>query len=83
VQDALLDTVKFWLDLGVDGYRLDTANFYFHDAELRSNPGRGAPDPDKPDPAVNPFNPYGWQWHLYDKSQPGKPGVPAAPARPA
>jgi alpha-glucosidase len=70
VQEALLDTVKFWLDLGVDGYRLDTANFYFHDTELRSNPGRGAPDPDKPDPAVNPFNPYGWQWHVYDKSRP-------------
>ena len=70
VQDALLTTVKFWLDLGVDGYRLDTANFYFHDAELRSNPGRGAPDPDKPDPAVTSFNPYAWQWHVYDKSRP-------------
>ena len=70
VQDAILATVRFWLDLGVDGYRLDTANFYFHDAELRSNPCRGAPDPNKPDPAVNPFNPYGWQRHLYDKSRP-------------
>ena len=70
VQDALLATVKFWLDLGVDGYRLDTANFYFHDAQLRNNPGRGAPDPDNPDPAVNPFNPYGRQWHVYDKSRP-------------
>lgn len=70
VQDALLATVKFWLDLGVDGYRLDTVNFYFHDIQLRDNPARGAPDPDKPDPAVNPFNPYGWQWHHYDKSRP-------------
>ena len=68
VQDALLASVKFWLDLGVDGYRLDTANFYFHDAELRDNPGRGRPRGD--DPAVNPFNPYGWQQHLHDKSQP-------------
>jgi alpha-glucosidase len=70
VQDALLDTVKFWLDLGVDGYRLDTVNFFFHDAQLRDNPGRGAPDPNNPDPAVNPFNPYGWQRHVYDKSRP-------------
>ena len=70
VQEALLATVKFWLELGVDGYRLDTVNFYFHDAQLRNNPARGAPDPDKPDPAVNPFNPYGWQWHRYDKSRP-------------
>lgn len=70
VQDALLATVKFWLDLGVDGYRLDTVNFFFHDAQLRDNPGRGAPDPNNPDPAVNPFNPYGWQRHVYDKSRP-------------
>lgn len=68
VQDALLATVKFWLDLGVDGYRLDTANFYFHDAELRSNPPRGRPDGS--DGAVPVANPYGWQWHVHDKSQP-------------
>jgi alpha-glucosidase len=68
VQEALLGTVKFWLDLGVDGYRLDTANFYFHDRQLRSNPPRGRPDGE--DPAVSEVNPYGWQWHKYDKSQP-------------
>ena len=68
VQDALLETVKFWLELGVDGYRLDTANFYFHDAELRDNPPRGRPTGD--DPAVTPVNPYAWQWHKYDKSRP-------------
>jgi len=68
VQDALLKSVKFWLDLGVDGYRLDTVNFYVHDAKLRSNPPRGKPTGD--DPAVSPVNPYAWQWHKYDKSQP-------------
>lgn len=68
VQQALLDDVKFWLDLGVDGYRLDTVNFYFHDRQLRSNPGRGQPRAD--DPAVDAVNPYGWQRHLHDKSQP-------------
>ena len=70
VQEALLETVKFWLDLGVDGYRLDTANFYFHDPLLRNNPGKGAPDTANPDPAANPFNPYAWQRHVHDKSQP-------------
>ncbi len=70
VQQALLDSVKFWLDLGVDGYRLDTANFYFHDQQLRDNPPRGEPARDNPDPAVNPFNPYAWQWHQFDKSRP-------------
>ena len=37
LEDAILATVKFWLDLGVDGYRLDTAPFYFHDQQLRDN----------------------------------------------
>ena len=68
VQEALLATVKFWLDLGVDGYRLDTANFYFHDALLRDNPPRGRPSGE--DPAVTAVNPYAWQWHRYDKSRP-------------
>lgn len=68
VQQAILDDVKFWLELGVDGYRLDTANFYFHDQQLRNNPARGRPDGE--DPAVNAVNPYGWQWHRFDKSQP-------------
>ncbi|WP_341891446.1 alpha-glucosidase family protein [Variovorax sp. YR752] len=68
VQEAVLDCVKFWLDFGVDGYRLDVVNFYFHDRKLRSNPARGAPDGS--DPAVPATNPYGWQWHRFDKSQP-------------
>ena len=68
VQDAVLAAVKFWLEFGVDGYRLDVVNFYFHDRQLRSNPARGAPDGS--DPAVPATNPYGWQWHRFDKSQP-------------
>ena len=68
VQAALLATVKFWLDRGVDGYRLDTSNFYFHDAQLRDNPARGRPQSERP--VVNAVNPYTWQWHKHDKSQP-------------
>ena len=64
VQDALLDTMKFWLDRGVDGFRLDTVNYYFHDAELRSNPPL---DRKETRPAVNP---YDMQDHLYSKTQP-------------
>ena len=68
VQDAVLDVVRFWLDRGVDGFRLDVVNFYFHDAMLRSNP---ALDPDMRNeltaPAVNPYN---FQDHLFDKNQP-------------
>jgi alpha-glucosidase len=68
VQDALLASVKFWLDFGVDGYRLDAINFCFHDAELRSNPGAGMPDGSNPTVAAS--NPYAWQHHVYDRSRP-------------
>ena len=68
VQDALLDVARFWLDRGVDGFRLDTINFYFHDQQLRDNPAL-APERrnDQTAPAVNPYN---YQEHLYDKSRP-------------
>ncbi|MCX7174887.1 MAG: alpha-glucosidase family protein [Proteobacteria bacterium] len=68
VQDALLDMMRFWLELGVDGFRLDAINFCFHDAQLRDNPGGGQPDGS--DPTAPASNPYSWQLHQYDKSRP-------------
>ena len=38
VQDALLDVGRFWLDRGVDGFRLDAINCGMHDPHLRDNP---------------------------------------------
>jgi alpha-glucosidase len=38
VQDALLDVARFWLDRGVDGFRMDAINFAMHDPDLRDNP---------------------------------------------
>lgn len=67
VQDAMLDTLRFWLDRGVDGFRLDVINFCFHDALLRDNPAR---DEVVYDPAVNTATPYAWQRHVFDKSRP-------------
>ncbi|MDX0755200.1 DUF3459 domain-containing protein [Sinorhizobium medicae] len=69
VQEAVLATVRFWLDRGVDGFRLDTANFYFHDRLLRDNPPL-VPDPDATSRDAPEVNPYGMQNHLYDKTQP-------------
>ncbi|MGB7442427.1 MAG: alpha-glucosidase [Coleofasciculaceae cyanobacterium] len=40
VVEAILDTARFWLDLGVDGFRLDVVNFFTHDPQLRDNPVR-------------------------------------------
>lgn len=68
VQEALLDVVRFWLDRGVDGFRLDTINFYFHDQELRDNPPLARElRNDSIAPAVNPYN---HQLHVYDKNRP-------------
>ncbi|WP_435103670.1 alpha-amylase family glycosyl hydrolase [Arhodomonas sp. AD133] len=68
VRRAQLDNMRFWLELGVDGFRLDTVNFYFHDAELRDNPpvpAGGAKTLGAPD-----ANPYTWQRHIHDISRP-------------
>lgn len=69
VQEALLDTIRFWLDRGVDGFRLDTVNFYFHDRKLRDNPPLVF-DPDATSNDAPDVNPYGMQNHLHDKTQP-------------
>lgn len=62
VVDALLDAMRFWLDRGVDGFRLDTVNFYVHDDELRDNPAS--------DWTEFPGNPYEAQDQIYSKTQP-------------
>tara|TARA_R110002096_G_scaffold13722_9_gene48313 strand:- start:1495 stop:3156 length:1662 start_codon:yes stop_codon:yes gene_type:complete len=68
VQEALLDVARFWLARGVDGFRLDTINFYFHDKHLRDNPGLAHQERNADiAPAVNPYN---HQMHLFDKNQP-------------
>ncbi|MBM6550141.1 alpha-glucosidase [Marinomonas ostreistagni] len=68
VVDALLETVEFWLKRGVDGFRLDTANYFYHDTQLRDNPPRE--EVAEGSIGVSEENPYGYQLHLYDKSQP-------------
>ncbi|HYD72117.1 MAG TPA: alpha-amylase family glycosyl hydrolase [Candidatus Binatia bacterium] len=62
VQDALLDTARFWLERGVDGFRLDVVNFLIHDAQLRDNLALAPPKPRA--------RPHQYQRHLYDRTQP-------------
>ena len=62
VQDAILDVGRFWLQRGVDGFRLDTANYYCHDRLLRDNP------PQPPDKRGD--IPAAMQQHLFNVCQP-------------
>ena len=62
VQDEILEIMRFWLGIGVDGLRLDVANFYMHDPALRNNPSVQLSE--------TPANPYYMQQRLYDRSRP-------------
>jgi alpha-glucosidase len=67
VRAAMLDVLRFWLDHGVDGFRIDVAHMLMKDPELRDNP----PNP-KPEP--NPFElqdpEFYSQLHVYDRLHP-------------
>jgi alpha-glucosidase len=62
VQDEILDIARFWLDRGVDGFRLDVINLAFHDRLLRDNPSNGL--------SARPPMASLYQRHLYDRSRP-------------
>ncbi|MBN2247629.1 MAG: DUF3459 domain-containing protein [Coriobacteriia bacterium] len=59
VRHEMLDVARFWLEKGVDGFRLDLVNFLYEDERLRDNPRRRF--------AVRP---YLAQRHVHDASQP-------------
>ncbi len=60
---AMEDVIAFWLDRGVDGFRIDVIHKMIKDAALRDNP---QPDPDDLDPVGN----FGGLKHLYDEDRP-------------
>jgi alpha-glucosidase len=68
VQDALLDVARFWLDRGVDGFRLDAINFGMHDIKLRDNPPA-------PPETRNESRPYFMQELKYNMDHEGVPEV--------
>lgn len=65
VMAAMKDVLRFWLEHGVDGFRVDAAHHLIKDAQLRDNP----PDP-------NPRRVNGrvieseTQMHLFDRENP-------------
>lgn len=66
VQDALLAVAKFWLDRGVDGFRLDAINFAMFDPGFRDNP----PWPAEGRTITRPFD---LQHHIHNQSHPDIP----------
>ncbi len=66
VLDAFDDILRFWLDRGVDGFRVDVAHALVKDEQLRSNP------------RLRPWDPEADRWtqwesfeHRHDILQPG------------
>ncbi len=55
VKEEMLDTVRFWLKKGADGFRLDIINALFEDAKFRDNPSSFHLFPSDDNPCM-PFN---------------------------
>ena len=65
VRRAMFDVARFWLDRGVDGFRIDVADFIAKDPKLRDNP---------PNPQTatfhKSFGAYDTQLHVHDRRHP-------------
>jgi alpha-glucosidase len=66
LKGAMFDVVRFWLDRGVDGLRIDSAQHIMKDPQLRDNP----PNPNPHISAYKPLGDYDSQLHLHDKAHP-------------
>ncbi len=65
LERAMHEVVRFWLDRGVDGFRIDVVHRIAKDPLLRSNPRV----PDSADPG------YGGQVHVHDEDHPDLHGM--------
>lgn len=58
LKNAMYDMIRYWLEMGVDGFRMDVVNWFIKDEKLRSNPWRLS------------LNPPDFQKHIYDRNRP-------------
>jgi alpha-glucosidase len=63
VRRAMESAIRFWLERGVDGFRVDVIHKMVKDEGLRDNP-RPAPEEE------HPIRHYGGQAHVYDEDRP-------------
>jgi len=66
VKAAMFDVVRFWLERGVDGFRIDAAHIIMKDPQLRDNP----PNTSGARIMHKSMGEYDSQLHLYDKGHP-------------
>ncbi|MEM7489531.1 MAG: alpha-amylase family glycosyl hydrolase [Pseudomonadota bacterium] len=64
VQAQLRNIIRFWLDRGVDGFRLDAVSSFLFDPSLADNPP--ADPATQQDVSGETFVPYTYQDHAYD-----------------
>ncbi|MGH2447415.1 MAG: alpha-amylase family glycosyl hydrolase [Chloroflexota bacterium] len=65
LKQAMLDVLRFWLDRGVDGFRIDAAHFIAKDPDFRDNPPNPAGRTD-----FKAKGAYDSQLHLHDVGRP-------------
>lgn len=58
LKEEMFEVIKYWFELGVDGFRLDVVNWYIKDDRFRNNPWKLS------------FFPLDIQKHLYDRNRP-------------
>jgi len=71
VKAAMFDVVRFWLERGVDGFRIDVAHYIMKDPEMRDNPI----DPNPKGSLRRPVREYDTLVHVHDKGHPDTHGV--------
>ncbi len=60
LKNAMFNEIRYWLEKGVDGFRLDVVNFFIKDDRFRSNPFGIGKYP----------RPYDLQKHIFDRDRP-------------
>ena len=67
VKAAMFDVLRFWLERGVDGFRIDVAHMIMKDPALRDNP----PNPEGvPNPFDRQHPDFSAQRHVHDRRHP-------------
>ncbi len=70
VRAAFDDILRFWLDRGADGFRIDVAHSLLKDPDLRDNPQLS-----EIPPGADPMNAFLSFQHLHDMDQDDNPGI--------